>query len=82
MLGRVLEVAPNPCRFITLFRFITMFGGTDSILQNIPHISLNDGIYCKRQSIAENNVMDLNNVMLSFIYLFLIPSKVITVVLK
>ena len=38
---------------ITLFKAITMFCGTDNVLQNIPHI----------QSDPQNNVMSLNNVM-------------------
>ena len=42
---------------MTLFRFITMFYGTDNITQNNPHIQIEYG------SVPQNIVMDLNNVM-------------------
>jgi hypothetical protein len=44
-----------------------MFCMTDIILQNIPHIRVGfecgEYIFCKKFSIPQNIVMDLNNVM-------------------
>ena len=49
---------------ITLLRSITMFCGTDNILQNIPHISIWIwGIFCKIPLVPQNIDMDMNDVM-------------------
>ena len=50
--------------FITLFKYITMFCGTDNNSQYIPHIfRLNMGIFYGILSVPQNTVMNLNNVM-------------------
>ena len=40
-----------------------MLCGIDNIPWDIPHISLNVGIFCGILSVPRNIVMDLNNVM-------------------
>jgi hypothetical protein len=41
-----------------------MFSGTGSIIQNIPVLNINDGIFYKLLSVPDNIVMNLNNDML------------------
>jgi hypothetical protein len=48
---------------ITLFRFITMFFGTDIIYGIFPTFNPNGRIFHRILSIPKNIVIDLNNVM-------------------
>jgi hypothetical protein len=55
-----LEIT-NTMSFITLFRSITMFGGTTNILQNIFHIQK------EYEEYSIEDIMNLKNVMSSLI---------------
>ena len=56
--SRVVHSTTN----LTLFRFITLFCETVSILQNIPMFSMNvENIPYKILSVPQNNVMVLNS---------------------
>ena len=62
--------------FITLFRSIAMFYGSDNVLQKFLVFSMNGGIFLDLLSVSQNNVMDVNSVLaLQNVYCPLISSK-------